>query len=94
MLAKKVDKSGRDWDTQLSFVLFAYRTSMQESTKESPFYLLYSRDPRLLTTLEIGGINYEEVDIDNYKNEISIKLEEAWELAKRNNKTAQGNQKL
>ena len=53
MLAKKVDKSGRDWDTHLRFVLFAYRTSMQESTKESPFYLLYSRDPRLLTTLDM-----------------------------------------
>ena len=94
MLAKKVDKSGRDWDTHLPFVLFAYRTSVQESTKESPFYLLYGRDPRLPTTLEMGAINYEEVDIDNYKNEISIKLAEAWELAKRNNKTAQCNQKL
>ena len=94
MLAKKVDKSGRDWDTHLPFVLFAYRTSVQESTKESPFYLLYGRDPRLPTTLEMGAINYEEVDIDNYKNEISIKLAEAWKLARRNNKTAQGNQKL
>ena len=66
MLAKMVDKSGRDWDTHLPFVLFAYRTSVQELTKESPFYL----------------------------NEISIKLAEAWELAKRNNKMVQGNQKL
>ena len=36
MLAKTVEKSGRDWDTHLPFVLFAYRTSPQESTQESP----------------------------------------------------------
>ena len=34
MLAKKVDKIGKDWDTHLPFVLFAYRTSMQELIKE------------------------------------------------------------
>ena len=38
MLAKKVDMSGRGWDTHLPFVLFAYQTSMQESIKKSPFY--------------------------------------------------------
>ena len=37
MLAKTVDKSGRDWDRHLPHVLFAYRVSPQESTQESPF---------------------------------------------------------
>ena len=46
---------------------------MQESIKESPFYLLYSQDPRLPTTLEMGAINNEEVGMKNHKNEISIK---------------------
>ena len=32
MLAKTVDKSGRDWDRHLPHVLFAYRVSPQEST--------------------------------------------------------------
>ena len=41
MLAKKVKKNGRDWDVQLPYVLFAYRASMQESTRDSPFFLLY-----------------------------------------------------
>ena len=31
MLAKRVEKNGRDWDTYLPFVLFAYRASMQKS---------------------------------------------------------------
>ena len=46
MLAKRVEKNGKDWDTHLPFVLFAYQASTQESTKESPFYLMYGWDPR------------------------------------------------
>ena len=49
MLAKTVESSGRDWDRQLPFVLFAYCASQQQSTMESPFYLEYGRDPRLPT---------------------------------------------
>ena len=49
MLAKTVDKSGRDWDRHLPHVLFGYRVSPQESTRESPFFLLYGRDAQLPT---------------------------------------------
>ena len=34
-------KSGEDWDERFPYVLFVYRTSPQELTKELPFYLLY-----------------------------------------------------
>ena len=34
MIAKKVEQIRKDWDTHLPFVLFAYQTSFQESTKE------------------------------------------------------------
>ena len=47
MLGKTVEKSGRDWDRHLSYVLYAYRAGRQESTQESPFFLLYGRDPQL-----------------------------------------------
>ena len=47
MLAKTVEHGGKDWDQKLPFVLFAYRASQQQSTLESPFFLLYGRDPRL-----------------------------------------------
>ena len=36
MIAKSTP-DGTDRDTRLSYVLFAYRASLQESTKESPF---------------------------------------------------------
>ena len=47
MLSKVVKKSGKDWDEKVPYVLFAYRTCVQESTQESPFFLLYGRDPNL-----------------------------------------------
>ena len=49
MLSKSVKRNGRDWDQHISYVLFAYRTSPQSSTGESPFFLLYGRDPQLPT---------------------------------------------
>ena len=49
MLAKTVEQGGKDWDQRLPFVLFAYRASQKQSTLESPFFLLYGRDPRLPT---------------------------------------------
>ena len=48
MFAKSAVKNS-NWDTHLPFLLFAYRATVQESVRESPFYLLYSRDPRLPT---------------------------------------------
>jgi hypothetical protein len=47
MLATTVEKGGAEWDDQLPYVLFAYRANQQASTRESPFYLQYRRDPRL-----------------------------------------------
>ena len=45
MLAK-MTKGGYDWDKHLPYILFAYQASEQQSTQESPFFLLYRRDPR------------------------------------------------
>ena len=52
MIAKASDKNATEWDKQLPLLLFAYRSVVQESTKESPFFLLYGRDPRLPTGTE------------------------------------------
>ena len=47
MLAKTVEKNSRNWDSQIPYVLFTCRSSPQESTCESPFFLLYGRDPQM-----------------------------------------------
>ena len=89
MLVKKVKQSGKDWDIHLPFVLFAYRASLQESTKESPFHLLYGHDPKLPTALELGGTLLPEKNLETCKGEVS----EAWKLARNNIKKAQQHQK-
>ena len=49
IIAKASDQNPTEWDKQLPLLLFAYRSVVQESMKESPFFLLYGRDPRLPT---------------------------------------------
>ena len=94
MLAKSVDKSGRDWDQHLPHVLFAYRVSPQESTRESPFFLLYGRDAQLPTEAALSRPKTRyQVDLDDYKTELVGSLSQAWELARVQVKKAQQKQK-
>ena len=94
MLAKTTDKGGQDWDTRLPYVLFAYRCSMQSSTMESPFFLLYGRDPRLPTeTALTAPIPRAEVDLATYKEQVVQGLTEAWGLAQSHVRRAQDRQK-
>ena len=92
MLAKTAKKGGRDWDKHLPYVLFAYRASEQQSTRESPFFLLYGRDPRLPTKQALTpSKSRQQIDLHEYG--IAGKLAEAWDLAKRNVQKAQKQQK-
>ena len=52
-LKKVVDASTDDWDDHLSAALYAYRISRQASSKFSPFFLVYNRQPRKAITLAI-----------------------------------------
>ena len=94
MLAKTVEPGGRDWDTRLPYVLFAYRASLQQSTAESPFFLLYGRDPRLPTEAALSPPQERyPIDVDDYKSEVVTKMSDAWELACKNICKAQSQQK-
>ena len=54
-LLKMINDNQNEWDKFLDSVLFAYRTSKQASTKFSPFFLLYGREPRLPVDLIISN---------------------------------------
>ena len=96
MLAKTVERDGKNWDVRLPYVLFAHRTSSQESTKESPFYLLYGRDPQLPTGIDMSCTPATRalINIDNYKEEVTRNMQEAWTLAKKKIKTSQKKHKF
>ena len=61
-----------NWDVYLPIALFAYRTSVQKTVNESPFRLLYGRNPRLPSDLDRWSPNSSFVG----------KLDEAWKQAK------------
>lgn len=78
MLAKSVEKNGKDWDKHLPYVLFAYRSCLQQSTGESPFFLLYGRDPRLPSDEALDvRVDRRTVDIEDYKGELTQHFSEA-----------------
>ena len=93
MLAKTVEKNGKNWDRELPYVLFAYRASLQESTRESPFFLMYGRDPRLPSEETLSGRVRETLDVEDYRSELASGMAEAWELARANVQKAQKRQK-
>ena len=46
MLKAYVDKSHSNWDFYLPMVTFCYNASEQKTTRFSPFFLLYNREPK------------------------------------------------
>ena len=81
MISKGCEKS-KDWDKQLPYLLFAYRVNVQDSTKESPSFLLYGRDPRIPSESALNCLATPYmVDLDNYKSELTSNLTDAWEIA-------------
>ena len=51
MLSSFVNKRQDDWDALLPALLFAYRSARHQSTRASPFLLLYGREARVPSSL-------------------------------------------
>ena len=83
MLAKTCERCGHDWDKHLPYVLYAYHVSVQASTGESPFFLLYSQDPTLATleALSRERSPHSMVALADYKTELTTGLNNAWKSA-------------
>ena len=81
MLAKTVQRYGKSWDECLPYVLFAYRICPQESTKQSPFYLLYGRQVKLPSEAALESDKFSIIDLEDYCSEVKERMSTAWELA-------------
>jgi len=94
MIAKCCELRQHDWDEHLPYLLFAYRSSIQESTRESPFHLLYGRDPRLPTETVLSKPESPyQIDVEDYRSELVTRMSLAWRLAKERIERAQKAQK-
>jgi hypothetical protein len=54
-LVKFVNENQDDWDVHIKSILFAYRTSRNDSTKFTPFELMFGRAPILPIEMEIAS---------------------------------------
>jgi transposase InsO family protein len=77
-----------NWDQYISLVNFAYLTAKQSSTEESPFKLLFGREPRLPADIDSFNKGYEP-------SEFIKNLNASWIEAKENLiKHAEANKRL
>ena len=96
MLRKFVNKTGKDWDEYIPYLLFAYREVPQGSTGFSPFELLYRRRVRgpldVLPDTWMGQKDDEDISTPLVV-EMRRRLQEMMGIAQANLKKAQDKQK-
>ena len=82
MLRKHAAKFGNQWDCYLSGVLWAYRNTPHETTKEKPSFLLFGMDLRSPTeAVLLPPESVDPTDVADYREELILSLSHARELA-------------
>ncbi len=95
ILRKHADKFGRQWDKYLPGILWAYRNTPHESTKEKPSFLLFGFDCRSPTEAAfLPPTSLQLIDVEDYRQELVLSLSSARELAGRNSQEAQRKYKV
>ncbi len=96
MLSKMIKDNQRDWDVQLPRALFAYRTSLHESTGFSPYYVNFGRSPTLPVDVMLGRLSSGEEEgrsIPQYVQEVRQSLKAAYSVARQRLTAAHQRQK-
>ena len=79
-----VSKHQKDWDVFIPAALMAFRTSPNETTGESPFYLLYGREPLLPMDVSLLPPADPASSIAEHRRRIVKQIELAQQIAKEN----------
>ena len=94
MLASYVNDNQTNWDEYISLVTMAYNSSVQTSTGFSPSQMMYGREMTLPLDLVLGKPVSTEIENDTcYANELTDKMEEIHNLARKNLELSSGVQK-
>ena len=89
-LSMYVSTDQKDWDEHLPMILFAYRVSPNATTFESPFYLLYVREPRLpVDTSLLLQTSHLSSSVDELRSRVVNNLEHAQRIIPLNTQLAQ-----
>ena len=83
MLAKTVDKNQGNWSDLLPYVMFAYRTSVHESTGYTPYFLLFGHEVTLPVDLQFPPPeNLSWPDYHEFVAATRLKFQTAYEEAR------------
>ena len=90
-LSMYVSKNQKDWDEFIPLILFAHRTSVLDAIGDSPFYVLYGREPRLPIDVKYLPPAADDLSTSvlDYRKRIVEKVELAQNLARENLQRAQ-----
>ncbi len=89
-LSMYVSSNQKDWDKHLSMILFAYRVSLHSTTHESPFYLLYGREPRLpVDAALLSSTSNLSTSLSEHRARVVQNLERAQRIIASNTQLAQ-----
>jgi hypothetical protein len=93
-LAKLIDRQPREWDEMVPAAVFAYRTSRQETTQQTPFYLMYGREAvypieTMIPPYPTNGNSTDSADLVQRTMQVFGPLEEARRIARRRIKSDQ-----
>lgn len=100
---KKLTTKEKDWDQYIDAALYAYRISIQDSTRFSPFFLLYNQHPRKAIDYELAtddsstpstSTEVAENDIEKMMEKLIYTRQKYHEKAHENIKVAQERQKV
>ena len=85
-LSMYVAKDHKDWDEYIPLILFAHRTSVCEAIGDSPFYVLYGREPRLPIDVKLLPKESEDLSssVFEHRKRIVEKVELAQNIAREN----------
>jgi hypothetical protein len=85
MVSKMIapERQQRDWDEKIPFALMAYRSSIQESTGESPTMMMLGREINLpIDSLIEPPVGQEELLDTDYAFTIRDRLQDTWDRAR------------
>ena len=88
-LSMFVSKHQKDWDVSIPAALLAFRTSPNETTGESPFYLVYGREPLLPMDVSLMPPPDPASSIAEHRRRIVKQIELAQWLTRENMRTQQ-----
>jgi transposase InsO family protein len=92
MLSKYVNENQKNWDECLQLVMLAYRSSVQESTRQTPYFMTFGREVRLPLDIMFGGTESKE-SVNMYAEAVRNSLEKAYKDVRERMKVVQKRQR-